>query len=111
MSVLRARPSAVCPRSTTLAGTFRVRIEDWEKSTSMSQKMISPSALVAILNTRELNGGLLIVCTPSKKVHAVGVTSVSGMFAPSGPRQRHHCRHEHARGVGGGRAAEWVAGV
>jgi hypothetical protein len=32
-------------------------------------------------------------------------------FAPSGPAQRYHSRHEIARGVGAGRDGEGVAGV
>jgi hypothetical protein len=49
--------------------------------------MISPLALVAKLNAMGFGWELVLfnVCTPSKKVKAVGLTCVSGMFAPRGP--------------------------
>ena len=42
---------------------------------------------------------LVSVCTPSEKVKAVGVTIGERQFAAQWARQRHHCRHEVARGV------------
>jgi hypothetical protein len=45
---------------------------------------MDPVASVANRKTALIVVRLLIVCTPSVMINAVGVTSVSGMFAPSG---------------------------
>ena len=53
---------------------------------STVQPMIDPDASVAKKNdVAPFAVRLVIVCTPSDDVNAVGVTWVSGMFAPSGP--------------------------
>ena len=55
-------------------------------STTTSQSVICAGCVRGELEYRDRVAlWLLIVCTPSENVKAVGVTAVSGMFAASGP--------------------------
>jgi hypothetical protein len=74
--------------------------------------VIAPVGPVPNWNKKAIEGVRFVsVCTPSENVNAVGVTVVSGMFGAKGGRQRHHCRHEVARGVRAAHDSEWVPSV
>ena len=53
----------------------------------------------------------VIVWTPSENENAVGVSDVSGMFAPQGGRERHEASHLVTGGVWPTHRCEWIPGV
>ena len=75
----------MAPRSSMNPGTLLVNMrKPGAPNTLISQFKIIPVGPVANWNVEDVALRFVIVCTPSNKEKASGVTIVSGMFGPSG---------------------------